>query len=251
MSQRFAVVHEAEADFQTATELADRVLVEAVNDWLDADQLTYQRMWIGDAPGGQRLTWKAIPQLARAAGIRAHGHFGGEPGLPDAAAARRAILYLREVFSDLNAIVLIRDQDDEPERQEGLAQARTHDHSGTVIVLGLAIVERESWVVSGFEPESEREMARLEAEKQGLGFDPRLRSHELTACKDDTAKRSPKRALRALSGDDRGREGRCWQECALDVLRARGGENGLGAYLREVRERLAPLIGHVPGLRQQ
>ena len=35
MSQRFAVVHEAEADFHTATELADRVLMEAI-DWLDA-----------------------------------------------------------------------------------------------------------------------------------------------------------------------------------------------------------------------
>jgi hypothetical protein len=33
MSVRFAVVHEADADFQTATELADRVLVEAI-DWL-------------------------------------------------------------------------------------------------------------------------------------------------------------------------------------------------------------------------
>ena len=30
MSLRFAVVHEAEADFRTATELADRVLVEAL-----------------------------------------------------------------------------------------------------------------------------------------------------------------------------------------------------------------------------
>ena len=38
MSTRFAVVHEAGADFQTATELADRVLVEAI-EWLDEDLL--------------------------------------------------------------------------------------------------------------------------------------------------------------------------------------------------------------------
>src|SRR4051812_29936622 len=38
MSVRCAVVHEAEADFQTATELADRVLVEAI-EWLDEDLL--------------------------------------------------------------------------------------------------------------------------------------------------------------------------------------------------------------------
>jgi hypothetical protein len=76
MSQRFAVVHEAEADFHTATELADRVLVEAV-DWLDDDMLDDQRVWIGMVPVDRRLTWKAIRQLARAIGIKAHGHFDG------------------------------------------------------------------------------------------------------------------------------------------------------------------------------
>lgn len=35
MSQHFFVVHEAPADFLTATELADRVLMEAIN-WLDS-----------------------------------------------------------------------------------------------------------------------------------------------------------------------------------------------------------------------
>ncbi len=42
MSLRFAVVHEAEADFRTATELADRVLVEAI-DWLDEEMLADHR----------------------------------------------------------------------------------------------------------------------------------------------------------------------------------------------------------------
>jgi hypothetical protein len=50
MSQRFAVVHEAEADFQTGTELADRVLVEAV-DWLEEELLPHQREWVS-ADGG-------------------------------------------------------------------------------------------------------------------------------------------------------------------------------------------------------
>src|SRR5205823_11753 len=147
MSQRFAVVHEAEADLHTATELADRVLVEAI-DWLDEDMLAHQREWVNQEPGGRRLTWKAIPQLARDAGIRAHGHFDGEPGLPDAAAARRAILFLLEAIPDLKAVLLIRDQDDQPERRAGLEQARGQDRSGVVIVVGLAVVERECWVIS-------------------------------------------------------------------------------------------------------
>jgi hypothetical protein len=97
MTRRFAVVHEAEADFLIATELADRVLVEAI-DWLDEEMLPYQREWVAQEAGGQRLKWTTIPGLAREARIRAHGHFGGEPALPDALAARRAILYLLNAF---------------------------------------------------------------------------------------------------------------------------------------------------------
>jgi hypothetical protein len=201
---------------------------------------------VAEAAGGHRLTWKALKQLARDAGIRAHGHFDGEPGLPDAAAARRAILYLLEVIPDLKAILLIRDQDDEPERRAGLEQARRQDRSGVAIVVGLAVVERESWVVSGFEPQDDGESSRLDAERSTLGFDPRLRSHELTACKDDNAIRSPKRVLRQLSGGDGHRERRCWTDTRLELLRERGDGNGLASYLHEVRDRLAPLIGYVP-----
>jgi hypothetical protein len=245
MTKRFAVVCEAEADFRTATELADRVLVEAI-DWLDPDQLLYQRSWEGADAAGQLLTWKAIKRLAREAGIKPHqGHFQGEPGLPDAAAARRAIDYLLNEFLQLDAILLVRDQDDEPERRGGLEQARGVNHSGIVIVVGLAVVERECWLISGFEPLDDSESSRLQDERRTLGFDPRERSHDLTACKNDNALRSPKRVLRELSGDDRERERRCWMETLLEVLRERGSENGLAAYLREVRDRLAPMIGHV------
>jgi hypothetical protein len=245
MSVRFAVVHEADADFRMATELADRVLLEAI-DWLDEHLLGDQREWQRQSAGGERLTWTSIKQLARQTGVRVHGHFEGEPGLPDAAAARRAILFLLRTMTDLNAIVLIRDQDDQPERRAGLEQARGQDRSGISIVVGLAIVERECWVVTGFEPQNEGESSRLEIERRTLGFDPRLRSHDLTACKNDTATHSPKRVLRQLSGGDPDRERRCWTEVPLQTLRERGGANGLAAYLHEVRDRLGPVIGHIP-----
>jgi hypothetical protein len=243
MSLRFAVVHEAVADFETATELADRVLCQAIG-WLDEELLVHQRTWLAASAAGHRLTWKGIKQLALDAGITIQGHFEGEPPLADEAAARRAILFLREEFPGLDAIVLIRDQDDQPERRDGLERARNPDHGGLVIVVGLAVVERECWVLSGYDPQDEAETARLEAERKNLGFDPRTRSHELTACKNDLAKRSPKRVLRALSGDDRDRERRCWREAALPLLHERGAENGLAAYLQEVATRLAGLIGH-------
>ncbi len=243
MTVRFAVIHEASADAQTATELADRVFVEAIT-WLDEDSLDYQRQWLTEAADRRRLTWTGMKHLASEAGIKVHGHFDGEPGLPDAAAARRAIHYVLRTLPEVNAILLIRDQDDQPNRRGGLEQARKQSRRRMVIVVGFAIVERECWVLCGFEPQDESESSRLETERSTLSFDPRLRSHELTACKDDRAVKSPKRVLKDLSGGDPDREQRCWRETSLPILRQRGHENGLEAFLEEVRERLAPLIGH-------
>jgi hypothetical protein len=246
MSHRIAVVYEADADFRMGTELADRVLVEAI-DWLDADHVTHIREWIGEVAGQERLTWKTIPRLAQAARIRAHGHIDGNPLEMDASAARRAILYLKASFDDLAGIVLLRDQDDQPERRLGLEQARSEHHGTPEVVVGLAVVERESWVISGFEPQDADEQARLDAERQTLGFYPHERSHQLTACKDDMAPRSPKRVLQALTGGDIERERRCWNTTSLVRLRERGGENGLESFLKEIETRLTPLIGHVSG----
>jgi hypothetical protein len=246
MSHRFAVVAEAPADHRTATELADRVLIDAINGWLDEDQLSHQREWLVEV-AGEQLTWKRIRKLAESAGIEAEGFFEGKPGLPDARAARRALRYLRATFPELEAVMLVRDQDDQEDRRDGLEQARREDHEGLVIVVGLAVVEREAWVISGFLPQDEAEQGRLDAERQKLGFYPHERSHELTACKDDTAPRSPKRVLRVLTGGDFGRERNCWNTTPLARLRESGTENGLVPYLDEVRIRLAPLIGHVTG----
>jgi hypothetical protein len=107
------------------------------------------------------------------------------------------------------------------------------------------VVEREAWVISGFEPQDRDEQARLDSEGQALGFYPHERSHELTACKDDTAWRSPKRVMRLLTGGEFERERSCRRDAALARLRERGNENGLVQYLDEVRALLAPLIGHV------
>jgi hypothetical protein len=243
VSLQFAVVHEAPADFETATELADRVLVESI-DWLDEDQIEYQRTWLRES-AGVPLTWKRVKQSALDAGINAIGFFDGEPAEPDARAARRAILYLRHAIPDLAGVLLIRDQDDQPERRRGLDQARRQEEGRLPVVVGLAVVERESWVISGFDPKEDEEHARLAAERQTLGFDPRVRSHELTACKDDDAPRSPKRVLRNLCGGDADRERHCWCETELATLRSRGADNGLVEFLDEVRKALAGLIGHL------
>lgn len=112
--------------------------------------------------------------------------------------------------------------------------------SKCTIVLGVAICKRECWVLSGFIPEDEGEQGRIDAERRTLGFDPCLRSHELTAS--GNASKSPKRVLAALTGDQWERQQKCWLETPLDTLRERGGNNGLKDYLSEVETHLAPCI---------
>ena len=123
---RFAVVYEATADFQTATELADRVFVESI-DWLEEDLLDHQRTWIREWSGvttdleanqaHRALRWIQSARVSTTS----------EPAKPDARAAHRAILYLRYAIPELAGILLIRDQDDQTERREGLEQARRKD----------------------------------------------------------------------------------------------------------------------------
>ena len=243
MSLRIAVIHEADADFDMSTHLADRVLIESI-DWLDEDLLPHQREWLGTNSKLEKLTWKSMPRLAKEKGIKAHGHIDGEPLEADAGAARRAIRYLKATFDELDAILLIRDQDDQPERRDGLEQARNEDHGNLVVVIGLATIEHEAWVLAGFSPQHEQEQTLLDAERQTLGFHPHEQSHRLTAGKDDNAKLSPKRVLKVLIVGNKNRELLCWTQTPLAILRERGTSNGLSHYLDEVRTRLTPLFGH-------
>ena len=243
MNLRIAVVHEAQDDFDIATHLADDVILEAI-EWLDRDLLPFQREWIARNPDHVSLKWKTIPRLARELNIKAHGHIKDEPLEIEAGATRRAIRYLKAIFEDLNAVILIRDQDDEPRRLEGLKQARNEDHGNLVVVIGLAIIEREAWVLAGFQPQDESEQALLDVERQTLGFQPHEQSHRLTAGKDDNAKLSPKRVLSVLCRSTTTRERLCWTQTPLAILRERGTSNGLSHYLDEVRTRLVPLFGN-------
>ncbi len=246
MTRRFVVVYEAPADLQLATELADRVLCERI-DWLDEHLLDTQRVWVSD-DSGTPFKWSSLRDWADKCGVKAHGHFGDQPGEPDAKMARRAIVLVRKVLGDVNAIVLVRDLDDQPNREIGLKQAATHSGGGVPIVIGAANAERESWVLAGFIPATEAEENALQQARQDLGFNPVEEPQRLTAVKNDQAKRSPKRILNLLVAGDRERESACWRDTPLDRLRERGGENGLRQYLLEVERVLVPHIsGRSPG----
>lgn len=234
------VVCEADADRRTACGLADRVLCEEIS-WIEPELLETQRSWRGLDSGHSYVKWSQTGHLFRKSGLKAHGHFDGLPGAPDAFAARRVLLLLRRADFTPDAVILIRDSDGDLARRTGLEQARAEWQEPIPIVLGLAHPKREAWVLAGFEPKDEEEKKRLLTERQALGFDPSLRAHQLLAS-ETGALHDAKRVLANLTGGRVAREESCWMECHLEVLEERGVENGLTAYIQEVCERLVPLF---------
>jgi hypothetical protein len=244
MTLRFAVVYEHSHDMEIATHLADRVLCQSI-DWLE-EIIDHRRTWIAHDPELLPLTWSGIKKSASRAGVRAHGHMPEGPAAPQAVATRRALEYLLKVYGELDAVLFIVDRDNKPDRLVGLRQARDEHlavKSRPVVIVGIAIPEREAWVLAGFEPRDAEEQARLEQLRDELSFHPCEQSHRLRAGGDDTAKFSPKRVLGILTEASIEREQRCWQETPLDVLRKRGGENGLADYLSEVQAYLVEPVG--------
>lgn len=234
------VVCEADADRRTACGLADRVLCEEIS-WIEPESLDSHRSWRGLDAGHSYVKWNQVRNLSRQSGLKAHGHFDGRPAAPDAFATRKVLLLLRMADFNSDAIVLIRDSDGDLDRWTGLEQARAEWKEPIPIILGLAHPKREAWVLAGFEAQNEEEKACLLAARQSLGFDPCSRAHQLLAS-ETGALHDAKRVLAALTGGRAAREESCWMECRLEVLEARGGENGLAAYVREIRERLVPLF---------
>lgn len=240
MPSKIAVVCEARDDFQTATDLVDRVIVEEV-DWISADLLDDFRQWQGVDDATPYVLWRDVHKLAKQRDIRIRGHFDNQPGMADSKICRLALNLLWAVHKDLEAILLIRDDDRQKERRKGLEQARNEFKTPLPVVIGLAHLKRECWVLLGFDPETDNEKSRLEALIQELSFDP-CHSPERLADKKDHENRSAKRVLKELTCDNREREERCWQETALDVLAKRGQEIGLTDYLTELKTKLIPIF---------
>jgi hypothetical protein len=243
MPVRLAMVCEAEADFRTASRLAERVFVESI-DWVEDDLLSSCPIWVESSKERSFLLWREVKDLAKEYGIKAHGHFADLPAEPDAQAARRALLVLKYKHQNqpIQGIVLVRDDGRDTRRRQGLEQARQQSEMCERIVIGLAHCKRECWVLAGFDPADDSETERLRAVSGELGFDPSEKAHELTA-KGDGDKRSAKRIVTILLGGNHERESLCIDQTELDKLRSRGLETGLNDYLLEIQERLVPVFG--------
>lgn len=239
MSKSIALVCEGPSDPRTVGPLADRVIMEHCAGWIDADTIGDHREYRGFRRSDPFLSWRHVQRLARQHRATFLGHFEGAPPLPhDAHRTREAITLLTLRTSEpADAIIFVRDGDDEyDDRREGILYARDNTPAGVgvPVVVGVADRMRECWVLAGFVPR-EDECGAWAAERKRLGFDPCTKSHELTAS-EETADRSPKRVLSALTGDDHDRERECMAACPLDTLKDRGENNGLKAFIEELEE---------------
>ncbi len=113
------------------------------------------------------------------------------------------------------------------------------------MVLATPDPEREAWVLGGFVPGNPEEEKRLKKEVKQLGFDPCVESHRLRGRAGKAAgqeKRDIKKIVKRLTGGDWDREKACWEITPLELLEERGRASRLAAYLREIEERLLPLL---------
>ncbi|MFB2773298.1 hypothetical protein ACE1AT_29100 [Pelatocladus sp. BLCC-F211] len=189
----FIVIVESGADARTATKLAERVLREKI-DWLDDESIQYYFKWSGLLSGTEYSCWRDIIKIINDAKeqfkykpSRFLGHDSNSVPLKADGAASIKILHLVRFLQrrrQIKAIILIRDLDNQPERREGLEQARSqhiNQQSLLEIVIGTANPKREAWVLNGFIPSNQEEENNLETIKTQLNFDPCIESHRLCA----------------------------------------------------------------------
>jgi hypothetical protein len=252
----FIVIVESGADARIATKLAERILRKQF-DWLDDDSLQYYFKWTGLEEGREYSCWRDIKKIIDDAKQqlkykepRFLGHDSkGVPFKADGARAMKALNLVRflQKTREIKAVLLIRDLDNQPERKEGLEQARSEHINRKLkleIVIGASDTKREAWVLNGFIPSNQPEEKNLELIKTQLSFDPCLESHRLRSTSEEEPERirNAKVILEQLTNDDTEREKLCWEDTSLEILRERGVNTGLTDYLQEVEERLAAII---------
>ncbi len=234
------VMLEGTSDVRVVRGFAERALLEK-----SADFEPSLLSWRGLDDGTRFSQWSGVLRVMQERRIaRRYGHFPGFiSGDAYARQARNALALCHEVGMPL-AVILVCDADSQPERLDGLKQAR-EDHaifyeSDYPIVVAVADPCREAWVACGFVPQDEKEHQKLRDIQRTVSFDPTREPHRLNTAR---AERDAKRVLDSLTEEDQEREEACWSKTDFEHLKTYGETCGLKAYLEEVQEHLSPLLG--------
>jgi hypothetical protein len=166
---------------------------------------------------------------------------------PNHDAALRTQRAIFHFVNDAEFIVIVRDTDADAGRRDQLQEVRQLV-AKMPVVIGVQHTEQECWLISAFVPQGDVEEERLRdmdrGDLPGCGFNPCLRSHDLTATKadHDGIKLSPKRVLRHLTAGDRSRAMDGLHRDNHGTLLERGEHNGLADFLGDIRERLIRVV---------
>lgn len=259
------MVCEDESDFLVAAGLVDRVVAEVGPSWLREqleDNPEVLRLWQGDGTSSF-FDIHCLAKTCKERGVRLpKGHFDKQSGGGGAQSARNAFALARHLEkrgADIAAVLFIWDMDQNAkERRPALERARKEAQeddryrSRFKVVLGCPNAMMEAWVLAGFDACDDNEHQQLNDERATLGFSPVTHSHQLDATsgkkgaaarqEEPLAKKSAKRVLAVLTGNDPDRILECWKETPLETLHDRGEHNGLRDYLEEIRKILVPLF---------
>lgn len=236
--RKWASVAEHETDHKVVRALVDRCTEEAVP-WTH-EQLDQVRVWSSgfrwtdaNSLNGAAFRWGGTQ--SRGTTTVRFGRFDGNLRDHDAYATWKLLVTLASASVEL--VALLRDRDGVDEREPSIRAAvqdfRERFGGQIQVCIGIADLELESWVLTGFVAQTDDEQERLRAEVRTLHFDPTCKAELLTQ-RHDRDPKSPKRVLDVLvPRSDFVRRERCWTMTPLDVLRAKGANNGLRAFLDE------------------
>ena len=152
--------------------------------------------------------------------------------------AVRAVRLLQfHVTPSPDAIVVVKDSDNDDTRRAALGELHNHVAADrTPVVIGVPHTEIECWLLAGFVVQPGSEEQRYGSLFGELSFCPVKQSERLTGSKGPDA-RDPKRVLRVLTDSN---ESRVWEcvETPFPTLTQNGLNNGLGAFLDDIQKRL-------------
>lgn len=166
--------------------------------WLAGVEMDWRFEKLTDAPKRARSGPRGFGPL--------FGHFGGEPGKPDAHLVRYQLAAWAGEAWDFDAAIIARDTDRRRD-SEGAKQALIQRPPPRPIALAYAVPEVEAWIIAGLVPSSDPEREAHRSCRQHLGFDPCENPHELASTND--GKRDAKRVCAMLIPDRETRYDRC------------------------------------------
>lgn len=273
-ARHFLMFAEAPSDFRRAAILVDRVLCEE-NHWL-VDHLNVsdptpseeskelrkaQRGWVnenglvGEEGGNNYADIHHLDPLAKELNRKRggfhiqRGKFEGTPGEKAAKLGRKAFaigLELRKIRGgELDAILVIMDMDNQPERKAGLDQARNEARNKeptVTMILGCPSESMEAWGLASLHLDTTdgQDLLRRCMKEHLLTANPCEQAHLLSH--KENVPRSSKAILGVLTRDNPEEPELSLRTAALSLLRERGAGSGLADFLDELKE-LCRLFG--------